>query len=186
MPLAITLRLAEPAAAAVHRLWHTLDVRAGANDSLNLGYHPHITLAVLPDDVPVAAVDPLVSELAASWVAFPVTLVGLAVFPGTPPVLWAVPVPSERLLRLQREVHAALAAFPVHPHYQPDAWVPHVTLAKEAHAPAERLMEVALGAWDGPLHGALDRLDLVRFRPVAVLRSEGLAAAPLAGEPVRA
>ncbi|MBS0644678.1 MAG: 2'-5' RNA ligase family protein [Proteobacteria bacterium] len=174
----MTARLDPIAAAGIERLWQALAERLGADDSLQLGYHPHVTLAVLPDTAPVAPIDAAVARLATIWTVQPVTLAGLGVFPGTPPVLWAAPVPTSGLLAWHSELHAALTSLPVHPHYRPGAWMPHVTLAKEAHWPAERLLEAALSAWDGKLQGSLDRIDLVRFRPVAILRSEPLAPAP--------
>jgi len=183
MPYAVTLRLDSTAAAAVEHLWHVLADQAGADLALQLGYQPHITLAVLPDSVLAPAIESVVGWLAAAWRALPLTLAGLAVFPGEAPVLWAAPVPSERLLQWHRQLHAAIAGYPVHPHYHPDKWVPHLTLAKEARVPAERLLAVALSAWDGPIHGTLDRLDLVRFRPVSVLRSDPLALPAESEEP---
>ena len=175
MPLAVTLCLDPAAAGRVERLWQALFDRLGEDDTRSLGYRPHVTLAILPDSAPLAPLDAAVRILAtAAEAAIPITLSGLAVFPGTPPVLWAAPAPTRRLLALHARLLAALDTLPVHPHYRPGAWVPHVTLAKNSRADAHALLQAALPAWDGPVHGLLDRIDLVRFRPVEVLHSEAL------------
>jgi 2'-5' RNA ligase len=98
----------------------------------------------------------------------PVTLAGLGVFPGNPPVVWAVPAVPVELFEWHRALHAALSPLSVHPHYRPGSWVPHVTLGQPA---ATAAIEAALAVWDGPLTALLDRVELVRFPPAAVLRS---------------
>lgn len=176
MPYAVTLRLDEAAAARVERLWRALAEQAGDDGALRLGYGPHLTLALLPDGIGAEAIAEAVFALAHAWDPLPITLAGLGVFPGDPAVVWAAPVVTEALLARHSWLQAALAAFPVHAHYRPGAWVPHVTLSKEGQAPAARLIEVATAAWDGPITGRLDRLELVHFRPVTVLRSVALQA----------
>lgn len=176
MPYALTLRLDEHAAARVARLWRAIAAQVGDDGALRLGYGPHITLAVLPDGIDAAAVAAAGFAAARGWDALPVTLAGLGVFPGEPAVVWAAPVATEALLARQCALHAALAGFPVHAHYQPGAWVPHVTLSKDGAAPADRVIAAASAAWDGPISGLLDRLELVRFRPVEILRSAALQA----------
>jgi 2'-5' RNA ligase len=179
MPYAVTLRLDPAAAARVERMWHALADLTGEDDALRLGYPPHLTLAVLPDTVPAPSVEAAVLRMAAAWDVLPVTLAGLAVFPGTPPVLWAAPVPSTSLLARHGMLHAALAPLPVHPHYRPGGWVPHVTLAAEGRSPAATMLNAALSAWEAPIEGYLGRIEFVRFRPVVVLHGEDLPPAPL-------
>jgi 2'-5' RNA ligase len=174
VPYAVTLRLDAAAAVRVELMWRALADQGGDDDALRLGYAPHVTLAVLPDTAPAEAVEDAVFRVARTWDELPVVLAGLGVFPGTPPVIWAAPVVTERLLARHGTLHAALAPFPVHPHYRPEAWVPHVTLSQQGRSPAGRAVERAASAWDGPIKGRLDRLDLVEFLPVNVLRSAAL------------
>jgi 2'-5' RNA ligase len=56
----------------------------------------------------------------------------VAVFPGRAGVLYLSVVPTMRLLRLHREIHARLTQCGVEPgrNYLPDVWVPHCTLAQ--------------------------------------------------------
>jgi 2'-5' RNA ligase len=154
MPYAVTLHLDPAAAARVQRMWHALADLTGEDDALRLGYPPHLTLAVLPDTVPAPSIKAAVLRVAAVWDALPVTLAGLAVFPGTPPVLWAAPVPSNSLLARHGMLHAALAPLPVHPHYRPGGWVPHVTLSRFLGLAQRIRLRFAIwgrstGGWDG-------------------------------------
>ncbi len=71
-------------------------------------------------------------------------------------------------------MHAALPGLTPHAHYRPDAWMPHVTLSGALADPAAALA-LLLPLWR-PVTGRLDRVDLVRFRPVDVLYSRPLPA----------
>lgn len=174
MPYAVTLRLDEAASARVAAMWHAVAEQTGEDGALRLGYAPHLTLAVLPDTVPVEAIEEAAFRLSSRWDPLPFTLAGLGLFPGVPLVIWALPVVTESMLARHAALHAALGSLPVHPHYHPGAWVPHVTLSQEGGSPASRILDAALAAWEGPIRGRLDRIELVRFRPVAVLRSQEL------------
>ena len=174
VPYAVTLRLDGAAADRVERIWRALADRTGDDDALRLGYPPHITLAVLPDSAPADALEDAVFRMAGAWDELPVVLAGLGVFPGTTPVVWAAPVATEGLLSRHAALHAVLAPWPVDPHYRVGAWMPHVTLSRSGRVPAARTVEIAAATWSGPIAARLDRMDVVRFRPVDVLRSEAL------------
>jgi 2'-5' RNA ligase len=172
MPYAVTLPLDNAAAAHVQRMWRALSKLAGDDDVLCLGYIPHITLSILSDTVPVDEVADTIRAIAKSCAAFPVVLVGLGVFPGPTSVIWAAPAMTQRLLMLHSELHAALSPFPVHPHYQPGGWLPHVTLSEKGQPSAARAIEIVTSLWNGPVSARMERVELVRFRPVEMLRSE--------------
>jgi 2'-5' RNA ligase len=172
VPYAVTLPLDDAAAAHVERIWRALADRAGDNDAIRLGYTPHITLAVLPDTSPTAEIEEAAFSATKNWEGLPAHLAGFGVFPETPPTIWVAPVVTERLLARHASLHAALTRFSVHPHYRPGAWVPQVTLSKNGQSSAARAVEIATSVWQGPISARLERIDLVRFRPVEVLRSE--------------
>ena len=173
MPYAVTLPLHAEATARIRQMWCALAEHAGADDAIRLGYVPHITLAVLPDDAPISDVEKAVSRVVGDWTAFSVVLAGFGVFPGTPPVVWAVPVVTAALLARHALLCAALGSFGIHPHYHPGHWVPHVTLSQESPSSA-RAIEVVTSMWDGPIITRLEKVELVRFLPVTVLRSHPL------------
>jgi 2'-5' RNA ligase len=172
MPYAVTLCLDAAGAAAIRRLWDAL-ATAGIGDVPALGYVPHVTLGIWPDTSDVAALRGGAARVAARRAAPWVTFSALGVFPGNPAVLFAAPVVTGTLLRWHADLLDGLA--PPHPHYRPDAWMPHVTLAEElaGHAAAAAALALAAPHW-APFRCRLDRVDLVHFRPVDVLWSQAL------------
>ena len=173
MPYAVTLPLDDAAAVYIRRMWCVLAERAGVDDAIRLGYVPHISLAVLPDEAPVSEIEAAFFRAVKGWATLSVVLAGFGVFPSAPPVIWAVPIVTAGLLARHASLCADLASFGIHPHYRPGHWVPHVTLSQEGPSSA-RAIEVVTSTWDGPISARLDRVELVRFRPVKVLRSQFL------------
>ncbi|MDI3306275.1 MAG: 2'-5' RNA ligase family protein [Acetobacteraceae bacterium] len=172
MPYAVTLRLDAASAASIEAMWRAL-AEAGLDDGcLRPGYPPHVTLAVYPDDAPVPQLDATVMLLAKEWDIMPIELAGLGIFPGPDPVLWVAPVPTAGLLACQAALVAALHGLRCDGHYRPGHWMPHVTLGRVGAA--ARALEILAPLWPGAMTGRLERLDLVRFRPVTVLRSLAL------------
>ena len=169
MPFAVTLRLDDAAAGPVHAMWKALAESGVDDDCLRLGYPPHVTLAVWPDKARAEALAAAVDRFAADWDASPLALAGFGVFPGAPAVVWAVPVVTGALLARQAAVVAVVPGTPCLEHYRPGHGVPHVTLG-HAEAPG-RALDALAPLWREPPLGRLVRLDLVRFRPVEVLRS---------------
>lgn len=174
MPYAITLRLDAAMARTVEGMRRALDAAGLGRD--RLGYAPHITLAVYPDDAPAHTLRAALAARVAGWTALPVTLAGFGVFPSPSPVLWLAPVVTPALLDRHAAVQAMLPEMPPHAHHRVGAWVPHVTVSDAPRDPAAALA-VLLPLWR-PLAGGLDRVDLVRFRPVEVLWTR-----PLRGDP---
>lgn len=172
MPFAITLRLDPASADRIDNLWHVLATKGLDTDRHNLGYPAHITLAIYPDDTPADRLHAAFTHATASWQTLPVTLGGIGIFPGASSILWAVPVVTRDLLARHASLAKALPDLPVHPHYRPESWIPHVTLTGPLPDPAPAL-ETLLAHWQ-PVIGTLVRADLVRFRPVEVLRSRSL------------
>lgn len=174
MPFAITLRFDAATTPVVEAMWQLLAASGIDRDRHDLGYAPHVTLAVYADDAPVGVLRDALEDAGKTWAALPVTLAGLGIFPGSAAILWAAPVVTTSLLARHAALHAALPGLLPHPHYRPDAWVPHVTLSGGLADPAAALA-VLLPLWR-PVTGLLDRVDLVRFRPVEVLHSRPLRA----------
>lgn len=168
MPYAVTLGLDAATDHVVTRLIRALAEHGIDDDRLALGYGAHVTLAIFDDVAPVAAIDAVLRARAANWSCLPVRLAGFGVFPATRSVVFVTPVVSATLLAWQADLHTALAGLPGDPHYAPNAWVPHITLGS-ATDPAAAL--AVLGpAWRGPIQARFTHADLVRFRPVDILR----------------
>lgn len=169
MPLAVTLCLDSASAARVEEWWEVLAARNIDADRKGLGYAPHVTLGIYPDDTEADQVAAALPRIAPIWSPLPVALAGFGVFPGDNSVLWAAPVATAELLDLHRALQAALPDLPVHPHYRAGSWMPHVTLSGGLRDPGRAL--AALTPLWSPVSGFLSRVELVRFRPVKVLAS---------------
>jgi 2'-5' RNA ligase len=173
MPYAVTLRLEPAAAAAALRLQQALADSGIADDTLRLGYQPHVTLAVLEDSCDEQTLRDSVARVSADWLPVSVDFASLGVFPANPAVVFIAPAPNQALMRVQAALCAALPA--LHTHYRPGHWVPHVTLSQELRESGPAVAALAR-VWR-PFSGTLDRIDLLRFRPVEILWSRALAAA---------
>jgi 2'-5' RNA ligase len=160
------------ASSAAKPFWEQAD-RASALEGVPsiraLGYRPHLTLTRY------SAIDPSVLRQ------------GMAVFDGQaavslcfdrvdffdvePLVLWLAPRRDQRLLDLHRRLHAALEsnAPPCDPHYAPEQWKPHLTVAMAI--PVSRRSD-ALKLVSRPFDAfelRFDSVDCVSWPPVQVL-----------------
>jgi 2'-5' RNA ligase len=173
MPHAITLRLAEADCAPVTALLDRLAAAGIADDLLQLGYAPHITLAVYPDDADASALAATAAALSVQWKMLRVRIAGLGIFANSPAVLYLAPVVTSALLVRHAQL---LARHPAAGHSASGAWVPHVTLSAALAAPSGLAAAVAtVSPVFAPFEAALDRIDLIRFAPVDVLFSGALA-----------
>ena len=92
-------------------------------------------------------------------------------------MLFIAPIVTCSLLALHQRIHRILEPLATHPweYYQPGRWVPHCTLATDLEServtPAfEIARQIAL-----PRPVYLERIAIVRFRPVAHLSAVDLA-----------
>ena len=175
MAYAITLRLDGMASVMVEAMWRALASHELSDEASSPGYSPHLTLAVFADGVRPERLLTAAREWAAQWPAMPTTFASLGLFPGPPSTLFLAPIVTPELL--QR--HAALLTFltgePIDPHYRCGQFVPHVTLASDLADPAAAV--AALNPLPLPIQAVLDRLDVVRFRPVEIMESHILRGA---------
>jgi 2'-5' RNA ligase len=174
---AVTLCLDDATNALVTTLLQGLADGGIDDDRLRLGYRAHVTLAVFPEDAPAASIDAVLCAIAPAWSALPVELVGFGVFPTARPVLFLAPVVTAELLGRHAALFDALPAMRCDPHYRPGAWVPHVTLGSTMSVAAA--LAALLPLWKGPIAGHFTQVELLRFRPVGILRSIPLTASPI-------
>jgi len=134
----VELLLCAAASAAVREQWDRLAAAGLPSQARHTGQSnaPHVTLAVrtsVPDDLDA----PLAR--AAGELPLPVVVGGLLVFARRRCVLARAVVPSAALLALHARVHEVLEAQvpttgPSAAFLTPDAWTPHVTLARNLTA----------------------------------------------------
>jgi 2'-5' RNA ligase len=173
MAYAVSLLFNRGLSDSVSRQWTRL-ADAGISRSMpNLGYPPHVTLAVydaMEADAATTALDG-VFEDAAQMV---VTLTQVTTFERGGGVLYAALAPSPDLMRLHALAVTAIGEV-CRPHYQTGAWTPHCTLATELNdIDLQRAKGVLERQWR-PLTGTFEVAALVQFPPVVGLKDWTLA-----------
>jgi 2'-5' RNA ligase len=144
MVQSVELLLNDAADAEIRRQWQLL-ADAGISSLAAAGSsgkgdaetnRPHITVAVARQIWP--RIDHALDEL--PFRPIPIRLGGLLVFGARYPILVRLVVPSEQLLAVQRRIFTTVAPCPDIPaNLHPDAWTPHVTLARRV--PTQQLGE---------------------------------------------
>jgi 2'-5' RNA ligase len=133
---------------------------------------PHISLAGFPGDDATPLL-PQIETFAQTAAPFVVTLSALGVFPTLAGVLFLAPAPTQTLLARHRHLHELVATTPraLTPHYRPQVWVPHCTLAT-ALQPAQiaAAVEVCMQAFT-PFPVTCCEVGLIRFRPVRSIQT---------------
>ena len=166
VPFAVSLLLDDASAGEVERLWSALAEADLSRSMLELGHPPHVTLGVY-EHLDTPATIRAIEALLVRAVRLPVRFNDIGVFPGEPGVLYLGPA-SDELASIHRHLHHAVGD-DAHPHYRPESWVPHCTLAtglSPTRLDAARALIAGLGPTIG---GMLDAIDLVRFSPIESL-----------------
>jgi 2'-5' RNA ligase len=175
VPTAISIKAVNPTADRIVALWADASRFEDAPSMAALLYPPHITLAVY-DEVDLDRAQLALATTFQGQEAFHIRIERLRYFNGPPLVLWAAPSASPELSRAHSRVHDLIDPALCRPHYRPEIWVPHCTVAMnvsngrrdEAVVFADRVIE--------PFDLVLDYADLVAFPPVSVLTELALAA----------
>jgi|SRR5215211_1820895 len=168
MAYAVSLLFNAEVANAISTRWQRLADAGISRSMLDLGYQPHVTLAVFDDldaDVAAAALDIIFNDV----VCLDVSLSGIATFGAASGVCYAALAPSPDLIRLHAATLAAIHAT-CRPHYQAGRWTPHCTLAMNlSDADVDRARSLLERDWR-PLTGTFERADFVEFAPVTGIK----------------
>ena len=128
-PSSVAGRLSRDVENDIAEAWRAID--AGSEQPIPARYRiPHLSFQLL-DRRPCEKTMDQLERLAMRWSPLPVRLGGLGVFRKPRSVLYITVVRSPRLDALQRDVTLKLVEAGHRPHrlYQPDSWVPHVSIA---------------------------------------------------------
>lgn len=132
MAFALEMYFDAAADAAVRRIWGVLESRGvvSAGRGPVVDARPHVSLCVF-DSAPMDAVERVVAARTSRLQGLSVVLSSLGFFRTAESVAFLGVIPTERLLRVQREVAADVLPIAVGywDYYRPDAFVPHCTLA---------------------------------------------------------
>lgn len=173
MPFAISLKSVNATAEPLRALWRDAGRLEDEPSMEALDYPPHMTLAIY-DEVEPERLGDIVRRLSAGRAPLRIAFERLRHFEGAPLVLWAAPRPSAELAALHAAVHGEIPPERCRPHYRPDQWVPHCTLAMRV--PETRRAETL--AWLRQPRTAFtvlfDRIDCVTFYPVNVIEDRPL------------
>lgn len=134
-----------------------------------LGYPPHITL-VRYSSVSLGQLLQAAKEFRGEK-AFAITFDRMSVFDADPVVLWLSPRPDRRLMDLHARVHEIINPELCDPHYRPQQWTPHLTIAMSiSTAHRSQALELAAQPFE-PLSLTFDAADCVSWPPVRVLHT---------------
>jgi 2'-5' RNA ligase len=168
MAYAVNLLFNRSLADAVFERWTWLADADVSRSMLDLGYPPHVTLAVydtLRTDVATAALDRVFENVDQTAV----TLTNVTTFGAGSGVLYAALDPSPDLMRLHAITAAAIGEV-CHPHYQTGSWTPHCTLATGVNDTNLDRAKVIVGRDWRSLTGVFEAAALVEFTPVTGIK----------------
>ncbi len=128
MPFAIGIRCDNESGRPIRSLWDRVGRLEPAPSMAALNYPPHITLAVY-DDINPDRLRDAAGRVFKDEPPIALTFRRIHHFEGDPLVLWADPLPTPQLGRLHAAVHAAIPPSLCRPHYRPETWTAHASLA---------------------------------------------------------
>jgi 2'-5' RNA ligase len=168
MAYAISLLLNEAAGAPIRSIWERLAAANVSRSMVDLGYRPHVTLAVydtLDRNAALVALDRIFADRPP--LDFALTL--LETFGAESGVLYAALAASDELRQLHRDVVASLSG-DCRPHYRPDNWTPHCTLATGMPAAKLDATRQLLRQYWQSMPGLFAAAELVEFAPVKPIK----------------
>lgn len=167
MAFAVSLLFDDGLTGSVATHWQRL-ADAGLSRSMpDLGYQPHVTLAVF-DHVEPKRASATLDDVFRTIASFEVTLARIATFGPGSGVVYALPSPSQKLADLHGAVLAAIGET-CRVHYRAGNWVPHCTLAMNlTDAGIQQARALLAEGW--PLRGRFVAADFVAFTPVTGIR----------------
>jgi 2'-5' RNA ligase len=166
MPYGITLKSCNTTAVEILRLWEEASIFEPSGSMQELGYPPHVTLAVFAQwPQKVSAV---MSEVFSAQKKLSITFDAVDYFDNDCVVLWAKPRANPDLSRLHHRLHSHFDTFECHEHYRVGQWTPHCSLATKVPQSAKS----AATAWANSRKLAFsvefDFADFVQFPPVVI------------------
>ncbi|MEW6641355.1 MAG: 2'-5' RNA ligase family protein [Pseudomonadota bacterium] len=167
MAYAISLLLDDKAADRIRWHWELLAATKLSRSMLELGYAPHLTLAVY-DELDVAAAQDALDHVFAGRPALDVALTVVETFASSG-VIYAALAESVELKQLQADVAAALPGTE-RPDYRPQGFTPHVTLATGLSPTSLELARRLFEQYWGSFAGCCEIAELAEFVPVVSLK----------------
>jgi 2'-5' RNA ligase len=176
MAYAVSLLFNAEMADAVSARWQRLADAGLSRSMVDLGYQPHLTLAVY-DELAVHTASAALDRVFDNVDRMPVTLTGFSTFGAGSGVCYAAVASSPDLMRLHATIVAAIGET-CRPHYQTSRWTPHCTLATGmTDVEIDHAKNLLAEDWRS-LAGTFEMADLVEFAPAAGIKRWPLAPTP--------
>lgn len=174
MPYAVEMFFDKESDAQIRKIWRSLKESGISSWMEDSGSVPHVTLSVF-GELDADEADRRLASFAEKVSGFPLVFASIGAFPTDEGVLFLAPVVTGELLRVHNAFHDFFADLREYqwPYYLPDSWVPHCTLAinikwEEVHKALEHVIKIY-----SPLCVEVDRVALVEYHPVKVLKEYG-------------
>lgn len=138
----------------------------------SLNYAPHLTLARY-ENVDLAL---LVAGLDVFKGVGPITLIfdSIGVFDTEPQILWLKPRMGSELLSIHTQLHALVGEQHSDPHYRPQFWRPHCTIASSVLSKHRLAAKAFADEPIEPFQMAFDVADVLEWPPVRQIESRKL------------
>jgi 2'-5' RNA ligase len=127
--------LPQPQYDQVHQIWQNLQEKFGLR-GIYVTPYPHFSWQIA-SQYPEDQVESAMNELAHNLKPFTVHTTGLGVFTGGEPVIFIPVVKDAQLVNIHRTIWEKISPIGVqtNPLYNPDHWVPHITIAHQDVTP---------------------------------------------------
>lgn len=167
MPYAFNLTLDVESSLQIERVYADLAALGIPDHDLVTQYGPCVTILVIADEIHPDDVRKVLARQLPTVGALPVVFTEPCSIPGRPPTLSLRVSPTDDLLALHNALYNKLPEQAVHLQYRPAYWQPHLKLAniRQDQAAIAELVGMIAAGWR-PLHGVLDRLEVMQYPPV--------------------
>lgn len=174
--VAINLRSDHVSAGEIEHLWDQIAGFEDAPSMRELGYRPHVTLAIYDTPkIDAATAWRAIREAVEGAPALQLQFSRIKWFSDPRFVLWAEPERNESLFRWHAAIAAAINPAHCREHYRPGAWVPHCTLGTRIlDARRDDAMTFAR-SFERRFNVVFDFVDCATFPPVQVVAEQKLS-----------
>lgn len=166
MPYGITLKSCNATAAEILKLWEEASLFEPKGSMHELGYPPHITLAVFAQRPP--KISACMREVFTTQRKLSIAFDAVDYFDNDVVVLWAKPVANQDLLRLHNRLHSHFDPFACDEHYRVGHWSPHCSLATKVPQSARSNAIAWANSRKLAFTVEFDFADFVQFPPVLI------------------
>jgi len=168
MPYGICLKSCNATRSEILKLWDEASIFEAKGSMQELGYPPHLTLAVFeqsPGDVSA-----IMAEVFSAQKKLSITFDAVKYFDNETMVLWAKPRSNHALSDIHSRLHSHFDRLSCHEHYRVGRWVPHCSIATKVPQSAKPAAIQWAESQRLKFTVEFDVVDFVQFPPVVVQR----------------